>query len=132
MSEAEIDPVTPDSEVADKREAHRHKLYSVPRRFDLPTIFIVTAAYSIVLGVLSAIHALPGFIAAAAVFIALVGIGQALLFRGRKPRIASVLAGVLALDGLILFYSVVGQVPVGFVIAVVIVYGIVGAILGYV
>jgi hypothetical protein len=133
MSEMEIDPVTQDSKAEVKRHAHRHKLYSVPRRFDLSTIFVVTAAYSIVLGGLSALHAAPVFIAAVAVFVALVGIGQALLFRGLKPRRASILVGAALLDGTILVLLFrEGRVLLGDIFLIVVFYTMIGVICGYV
>jgi hypothetical protein len=133
MNDAEIDPVTQDSDVDDKRDAPRHKLYSVPRRFDLSTIFVVTAAYSILLGGLSALHAAPVLVAAVAVYVALVGIGQALLFRGLKPRKASILLGAVLLDGAVLVLLLrEGRIDISLVVIVMAMYGVFGAILGYI
>ena len=76
--------------------ARRGRIYSAPRRFDLATILIVTAAYALVLGGLASYNVPPFVSAYVAAFITCVGIGQALLFGGRRPRLASVLTGMAA------------------------------------
>jgi putative addiction module component (TIGR02574 family) len=81
---------------APHRPARVSKLYSAPRRFDLATIFAVTAAYSILLGGMSALRFPPEVSCYVAAFITLVGIGQAVLFRSSMPRLASVLTGMVA------------------------------------
>jgi putative addiction module component (TIGR02574 family) len=72
------------------------KLYSAPRRFDLYTIMIVTAAYAILLSGLSALRYPPVVSCYVAAFFTLVAIGQALLFGGSRPRPASVYTGMVA------------------------------------
>lgn len=82
--------------LASQEAAKMGRIYSAPRRFDLATILIVTAAFAIVLGGLGSFNVSPivsGYVAA---FIACVGTGQALLFGGRRPRLASVLTGMVA------------------------------------
>lgn len=69
------------------------KIYSVPRRFDLATIFVVTLAYSLLFGAMSAVSFPPVASAMVAGFILIVGVAQALLFGGKKPRTASIIAG---------------------------------------
>ncbi len=75
------------------RHSTYSKVYSAPRRFDLATIFVVTAAYSLLLGAMSPLRSPTASILVAG-FITLVGISQAVLFKGRQPRMASVLVGV--------------------------------------
>jgi putative addiction module component (TIGR02574 family) len=71
------------------------KVYSVPRRFDLSTIFVVTLAYSLLFGAMKGVS-LPAIASASiAGFITLVAAAQALLFRGAKPRTASILVGAV-------------------------------------
>jgi hypothetical protein len=70
------------------------KLYSVPRRYDLATLFAVSSAYALLFGVLRLFGAPPVAIGWAGLFISVVGLGQALLFGGRSPRAASVVVGV--------------------------------------
>lgn len=72
------------------------KVYSVPRRYDLATLMAVTLAYSLLFGVMRFLQAPPALIGVVSLFITLVGLGQALLFRGRHPRAASLVAGILA------------------------------------
>jgi hypothetical protein len=72
------------------------KLYSAPRRFDLFTIMIVTTAYAVLLGGVSVLGMPPIASAYVAAFITIVGIGQAILFGGRRPRLASVISGISA------------------------------------
>jgi putative addiction module component (TIGR02574 family) len=71
------------------------KIYSVPRRFDLATIFIVTLAYSLLFGTMKAISFPPIASAIVAGFISIVGAAQAFLFGGKQPRTASIIAGAL-------------------------------------
>lgn len=76
--------------------AQRGRIYSAPRRFDLFTVMIVTAAYALLLGGMSALRFPPVVSGYVAGFITLVGIGQAVLFGGRWPRFASVVSGMAA------------------------------------
>jgi hypothetical protein len=71
------------------------KVYSAPRRFDLATIFVVTLAYSLLLGAMSAMTFPPVASLFVAGFVSLVGIGQAVLFGGARPRTSSVLVGIV-------------------------------------
>lgn len=75
--------------------SQQSKIYSVPRRFDLATIFVVTAAYSLLLGTISGFGGHPLISLGVGGFITMVGLGQALLFGGQKPRLASVLVGTV-------------------------------------
>ena len=67
--------------------------YSAPRRFDLVAVFVVMAAFSLLLGGMGLLELPPVASLVIAGFVMLVGIGQALLFGGRKPRLAAVLVG---------------------------------------
>ena len=69
------------------------KIYSAPRRFDLATIFIATAAYAILFTGMTLLDFGPGPKLYAAVLITCVGAGQALLLDVLDPRRASVLVG---------------------------------------
>jgi putative addiction module component (TIGR02574 family) len=71
------------------------RIYSVPRRFDLATIFVVTLAYSLLFGMMKAISFPPIASAIVAGFILMVGAAQAFLFGGKQPRTASIIAGAL-------------------------------------
>jgi hypothetical protein len=69
--------------------------FSVPRRYDLATLMAVTMAYACLFGALRAWGAPPEFVIWVAGFLTTVGAAQAILFRGRSPRGASVLAGMV-------------------------------------
>lgn len=71
------------------------KVYSAPRRFDLATIFVVTAAFSLILAAMKWMSLPPLAICFVAGFIAITGIAQAMLFGGRKPRRASAFTGIV-------------------------------------
>lgn len=73
----------------------RESNYSTLRRFDLATLFVVTAIYALLLGVLTLLKVSPWASLAVAGLIPLVGIGQAILFRGRRPRLAAALVGLI-------------------------------------
>ena len=79
--------------LADCVRSSRPKVYSAPRRFDLTTIFVVTSAYAVLFAVMTALKLPPSVSLISAGFITTVGIGHALLFRGLKPRTASLLVG---------------------------------------
>jgi hypothetical protein len=81
------------------------RIYSVPRRYDLATLFAVTLAYALLFGALRAKHAEPGMMCAAGAFVTCVGLGQALLFKGLAPRRASILVGSILLGTVPLIVS---------------------------
>lgn len=89
------------------------KVYSAPRRFDLATIFVVTAAYSLGLGMLRGFGTPPIVVLYIAVFITAVGVGQPILFGGTKPRLASVLMGIGAFFVGTLSLPLVGRLHIG-------------------
>jgi hypothetical protein len=70
-------------------------VYSVPRRYDLATLFAVTLAYAVLFAVMRLLRASPAAMVIIGGFIALVGLGQALLFKGSAPRAASMVVGMV-------------------------------------
>ena len=74
--------------------AKTRKVYSAQRRVDLFTIMVATGAYAFLFAGLRAMDASPWVFAIFAGFITVVGIAQAVLFGGRKPRLSSMIAGV--------------------------------------
>ncbi len=78
------------------RPAVASKLYFAPRRFDLFTIMLVTAAYAILLSGMSALGFAPVFMCYVAIFITVVAAGQALLSGLSMPRAVSVYTGMVA------------------------------------
>src|SRR5262249_52045584 len=71
------------------------KIYSVARRFDLSTIFVVTLAYSLLFGAIKALSCPPAASAMIAGFILIVAAAQAVLFQGKNPRMASIITGAV-------------------------------------
>jgi hypothetical protein len=72
------------------------ELYSAPRRFDLATIFVVTAAYSLLLGGLTALDFGPTVKIVAVGLLTVVAAAQAIFHQQANPRGVSVLAGAAA------------------------------------
>jgi hypothetical protein len=70
------------------------KIYSVPRRYDLATLFVVSLAYALLFGFMRAAGLPPLGFAIVAGFVSVVGLGQAILFRGKAPRKASAVCGI--------------------------------------
>jgi len=79
--------------LADCVRSSRPKVYSAPRRFDLATMFVVTSAYVFMFAAMTSLRFPPVASILSATFITLVGIGQSVLFAGRKPRTASIAVG---------------------------------------
>ena len=93
----------------------------------------MTAAYSIFLGTLAALHAPPVLTLILAVFIASVAIGQALFFRGRKPRLASILVGAIVSDVAIIIAMLhEGHFPISDVAPIIAFYTVSGSLFGYI
>jgi hypothetical protein len=109
---------------------HTSDLYSAPRRFDLATIFVVTAAYSIILGGMSALDSQPITKIFVVGLVTLVAAGQALFHDRANPRGVSVIIGAAAstLFSWILWLSDPGES----LIFVTIIGFVFGAILGYI
>jgi hypothetical protein len=113
------------------------KLYSAPRRFDLYTLLVVMAAFSLLLGCLSGIGAPPAFSLVLAIFVVLVGLGQALLLGGRRPRLASMLVGLVCFALPFFVFALAaassaGDIPAFFVIAALLQTLIFGPLFGYI
>src|SRR6266478_1498195 len=67
--------------------------YCVPRRFGIGTILVVTTAFAGLLAFLRWFGAPPQAVGFLLGYISLVGLGQAVLFRGCRPRLASIATG---------------------------------------
>ena len=67
----------------------------VPSRFGLSSFLLATAALALVLAILRALHAPFAVMIDVALFVPAVASAQSFLFRGKKPRLASVIAGML-------------------------------------
>src|SRR3954471_6608040 len=85
------------------------QLYSAPRRFDLATIFVVTAAYSMLFGAISALSYKdmgPPVQVAVGILVTFVGIAQAYFKETANPRGVSIVAGAVALSIILIFIHV--------------------------
>ena len=81
------------------------RIYSAPRRFDLATIFIATAAYSLLFGIMTLLDFAPVVKLYIGVLITIVGASQALLMNVLDARRASIMVGasVHTIFSLVLF-----------------------------
>lgn len=117
----------------DCARSSRPVVYSAPRRFDLATIFVVTTAYALLFAGLSVLKLSPIVNLMAAAFIAIVGIGQALLFRGLRPRTSSFLVGIATYCTFSFGYFLLNpRIYPTSMVAIMLAYGLAaGAIFGY-
>lgn len=114
--------------------SHTSGLYSAPRRFDLATIFVVTGAYSVLLGVMSILNFVPAAKIIIGLLLAFVAVVQSVYHERANPRGVSVVAGSIgyALISFVLWLIGPRWFPDSFLFVVVINGLIGGAILGYI
>lgn len=77
------------------------------RRFSLAAILAIVFLFAVLFGLLSALRAPPVVFILVGAFVTAVGLGQAYLFGGRRPREASLLIGSICL--MFLLVVVVGR-----------------------
>ena len=65
----------------------------VPRRFGVSVLLVITAMYAVLFGILQATNAPASSFFVIALFFTAIGLGQMFLFKGKRPRRASVLVG---------------------------------------
>jgi hypothetical protein len=70
-------------------------VFSVPRRFDLATVLVAMAAFSLLFAGLLLLDAPPSVLAYLGGFLALVAAAQWIASNWNRPRTASVVAGIL-------------------------------------
>jgi hypothetical protein len=80
--------------------------YGAKRVFDLFTLMAITLAFGLLFGALKALRANPEVFFAVTSFVTFVAIGQMLLFGGNSPRLASIVAGPIALAVTLLCFSI--------------------------
>jgi hypothetical protein len=114
--------------------ANTSGLYSAPRRFDLATIFVATAAYSLLLGGLTALDAGPLIKIIACGLVTVVAVGQALFHDTANPRGVSVVVGITAytLFSIILWSLNWRDIPFSLFFMIVINGLMGGAVFGYI
>ena len=80
--------------------------YGAKRVFDLFTLMAITLAFGLLFGALKALGANPEVFFGVTSYVTFVAIGQMLLFGGKSPRIASLVAGPIALALTSLCFSI--------------------------
>ena len=65
----------------------------VSRRFSLGRLMLITTFFAVLFGLLASLDAPPIVFVVVAAFVTIVGLAQAVLFSGNRPREASVVAG---------------------------------------
>jgi hypothetical protein len=132
--DAPIDPIWPKVKKWLFDRSQISGLYSAPRRFDLTTIFVVTAAYSLLLGGLTLLGAWPIAKVAIAGLVAIIAASQAMFLKTANPRGVSIITGAVAYT--VFSWVIWLAVPYAFVwdsfFFVILMNGIIGgAIMGY-
>jgi putative addiction module component (TIGR02574 family) len=115
-------------------EGEQPGLYAATRRFDLATIFIAMAVYSVLLAGMSVLQFHPSAKIYLGVFVVVVAIGQAFLEPFVDARRASIFvgAGFHTLCSLIFWITLTGGPPVFSFILIVLINGLIGgATMGY-
>jgi hypothetical protein len=104
-------------------------VYSVPRRYDLATLIVVTVVFSVLFAGLKLLKAKPDAFLLIVGFVVVVGLSQAIL--PKAPRVASVAAG----SGFFVIALIVGVVMEGMSVRLlndeIPVFAFLGAIYGY-
>jgi hypothetical protein len=108
-------------------------LYSAPRRFDLATIFVVTAAYSLLFGLMTPLDFGPVDKVSVGLLVTIVAASQAFYHDKANPRGISVVTGAVTLSViLVMLHIFVPNSVYGPLFVVVVFYGLIGgAFAGY-
>jgi hypothetical protein len=67
----------------------------VPRRFSVGTLMVLTTFFAVLFAILKSCGVPPIFFVDVSIFVAGVAVSQVLLFRGKDPRRASVISGMV-------------------------------------
>ena len=106
------------------------KQTGVPRRFGVGVMLVITTMYALLFALLSGLGFPPLAFVTIALFFTGVGLGQAFLYKGRDPRKASIVAGlVLTPLALIVVGIDTGSDPAGFLVLYI--FSGLGALPGY-
>jgi MFS family permease len=128
-----MQPPTPDN--PDLSQAPDRRPVGLPRQYGIRTMMMITAVYAVLFGCLASAQAPPGVYVVVGVFIGGVGLAQMFLFRGTRPREASILAGsaLLFLGAAILVVAahIARQRGDGVFLWTVVFMPAIGALLGY-
>lgn len=115
--------------------AKTSELYSAPRRFDLATIFVVTAAYSLLFGAMSAFNEYfgPAEKVSIGILVTVIAVAQAFYKDIANPRGVSLVTGAIVQTVLVIIAKLTWPsfIPLPFLAALVF-YGVLGGLLtGY-
>jgi hypothetical protein len=110
------------------------KIYSVPRKLDLASLFVFTTGYGLLFALMKLLRQEALQFLVVAGFFTSVGIAQAVLFQGKAPRLASWLTGGAYASSVLIFYELFNRNPANRVIDLCSVLSLfaVGCIWGYV
>lgn len=93
----DLEPSDPDRPLSTQRSdappSQTLDLYSFPRRFDLASMMVVSAAYGLLFASMRFYDAGIPLVSVTGGLFAVVGIGQAVLHKGENPRVASFQVG---------------------------------------
>ena len=64
------------------------RIAGVPRQYGVGTLLLITAMYAVLFSFLRCMHASEIVFALVAAFLTCVGLGQAILFKGKSPQAA--------------------------------------------
>lgn len=81
-------------------------MYQVPRRFNLPAVFVMTTILAIVCGILKAHDSRPEFYLFLAVMTAVTCVAQ--IYLPKAPRLASTIGGTIVMIGFLVALSYLG------------------------
>jgi hypothetical protein len=107
-------------------------LYSAPRRFDLATIFVVTAAYSLLFGLMTPLDFGPVTKISVGLLVTIVAASQAFFHDKANPRGVSVVTGAVTLSAILIVLRIFVQNAIFGPLFIVVFFGLtLGAIAGY-
>lgn len=84
----------------------REKTYGTPRVFDLFTLMAITLAFGLLFAFLKFLDSSAEVFLCINCFVTLVAIGQMVLFNGNSPRLASLVAGPIAMNLLLVGFGI--------------------------
>lgn len=83
----------------------------VPRRFGVGGLLIISTMYAVLFAILRTLEVPPLDFVGVVLFFTAVGLGQMLLFKGQRPRRASMIVGACMFAGFIAFLDWTGIGP---------------------
>jgi hypothetical protein len=119
----------------DSPQAAVRRTVGMPRQYGVRTMLVITTLYAVLFAFLASLKAHPFFFVAPGIFLAGIGLTQMFVFKGTRPREASLLAGSCLLaagaaTGVVLMHCA-GEPGDGVLLWMVVFTPGVGAALGY-